>query len=91
MNIGSLCQGRKTVPIWWFVSGHHEVFSLEETSTCEYEVLVLSPLLCKHPDYRAESAQEKEIRCVPQKNNEVKPRDLETMEKENEDHRYVES
>ena len=57
-------------PIVTFVSklmfaGHNEIFSLEETSTCEYEVLVLTPLLCKHPDYRAESAQEKEIKCVP--------------------------
>ena len=87
----ALCARKERLPQLGVFSGHHEVFSLEETSTCEYEVLVLSPLLCKHPDYRAESAQEKEIRCVPQKNNEVKPRDLETMEKENEDHRYVES
>jgi len=92
MTGGTLCDlsglPRKTRVLYvCYPSGHHEVFSLEETSTCEYEVLVLSPLLCKHPDYRAESAQEKEIRCVPQKNNEVKPRDLETMEKENDDHR----
>ncbi len=32
--------------------GKHEIYSLEETSTCEYEIVVLSPNLCEHPDYK---------------------------------------
>ena len=76
-------------------AGHNEIFSLEETSTCEYEVLVLTPLLCKHPDYRAESAQEKEIKCVPLNppsssaagSTSEKPADLQALEKANDEYR----
>jgi len=32
--------------------GKHELHSLEEVSTCEYEIVVLSPLLCEHPDFK---------------------------------------
>jgi endoplasmic reticulum lectin 1 len=32
--------------------GKHDIFSLKETSICEYEVIVLSPLLCQHPKYK---------------------------------------
>ena len=41
------------------------MYSFKETSTCEYEVMVLSPLLCSHPDYRPESANEQNIICKP--------------------------
>jgi endoplasmic reticulum lectin 1 len=30
----------------------HDIFSLKETSICEYEVIVLSPPLCQHPKYK---------------------------------------
>jgi endoplasmic reticulum lectin 1 len=32
--------------------GKHDIFSLKETSICEYEVIVLSPLICQHPKYK---------------------------------------
>ena len=32
--------------------GRHEVVSFQETSSCQYVIVVLSPLLCAHPDYR---------------------------------------
>jgi endoplasmic reticulum lectin 1 len=32
--------------------GKHDIFSLKETSICEYEVVVLSPLICQHPKYK---------------------------------------
>lgn len=35
-----------------YAHGKHEIYSLKETSICEYEVIVLSPLLCDHPRYR---------------------------------------
>lgn len=30
----------------------HEILSVAEVTTCEYEVVVLTPLLCAHPKYR---------------------------------------
>jgi len=31
--------------------GHGEVYEIKETSTCEYEVVILTSLLCPHPVY----------------------------------------
>lgn len=31
--------------------GHGEVYEIKETSSCEYEVVVLTSLLCSHPVY----------------------------------------
>ena len=30
----------------------HEILSIAEVTTCEYEVVVLTPLICAHPKYR---------------------------------------
>lgn len=30
----------------------HEILSVAEVTTCEYEVVILTPLLCNHPKYR---------------------------------------
>lgn len=30
----------------------HEILSVAEVTTCEYEVVILTPLLCSHPKYR---------------------------------------
>ncbi len=35
-----------------YPAGKHEMYSFKESSTCEYDVVVLSPTLCNHPDYR---------------------------------------
>ena len=60
------------------------MYSFKETSTCEYEVMVLSPLLCSHPDYRPESANEQHINCKPaDEGTATKPQDLVKTEKEN--------
>jgi len=55
---------------------------LEETSTCEYEAIVLSPLICGHPDYRARGVGENEINCLPLDNAPKKPRSLLALEAE---------
>lgn len=34
----------------------HEILSVAEVTTCEYEVVVLTPLLCEHPKYRSVSS-----------------------------------
>lgn len=68
--------------------GKHELFSLEEPSSCEYEVIVLSPLLCSHPDYKPQATGENEINCHPLENAPKKPRSLIAMEMESLKLRY---
>lgn len=41
------------------------MYSFKESSTCEYEVIVLSPLLCQHPDYKPEETSENIVDCRP--------------------------
>ncbi|XP_033224495.1 endoplasmic reticulum lectin 1 isoform X2 [Belonocnema kinseyi] len=62
--------------------GKHEIFSLKEISSCEYEAVVLSPLLCSHPDYRPQDNGENEINCRPVDNAPKKPRSLMQLEAE---------
>lgn len=62
--------------------GKHEIFSLKEISSCEYEAVVLSPLLCEHPDYKPQDTGENEINCRPVDNAPKKPRSLMKLEAE---------
>ena len=62
--------------------GKHEIFSLKEISSCEYEAVVLSPLLCSHPDYRPQDTGENEINCRPVDSAPKKPRSLMQLEAE---------
>lgn len=57
MDSGTLCDlnGKpRSTRIYYvcYPAGKHEIFSFEESSTCEYEIVVLTPYLCQHPDYR---------------------------------------
>ncbi len=57
MDSGTLCDlnGKPRMTRVYYVcypAGKHEIFSLEEASSCEYEIVVLTPHLCQHPDYR---------------------------------------
>lgn len=57
MDSGTLCDlnGKpRSTRIYYvcYPAGKHEIFLLEESSTCEYEIVVLTPFLCQHPDYR---------------------------------------
>ena len=66
-----------------YPSGNHEIYSLKESSTCEYEVIVLSNIICNHPDYRPEESNEKEIQCKPANEKTAsKPLNLLAMEAE---------
>ena len=58
----------------------HELHSIKETFTCEYEAIVLSPILCLHKDYKTESVSENEIRCYPVGAAPPKPQDLVELE-----------
>lgn len=63
----------------------HEIYSLKETSSCEYEVIVLTSYLCKHPDYRIRKIKANEIYCHPLNGSPNKPLRLLNLEAENYD------
>ncbi|XP_023955101.2 endoplasmic reticulum lectin 1 isoform X2 [Bicyclus anynana] len=56
--------------------GRHEVYSFKETSTCEYETIILSPLLCQHPQFKPKDVVENTINCLPVGDAPKKPRNL---------------
>ncbi|KAJ8977664.1 hypothetical protein NQ317_002467 [Molorchus minor] len=56
-----------------YIHGKHEVYSLKETSTCVYEIVILSPLLCAHPRYKPAESGEHKINCVPLEGSPKKP------------------
>ncbi|XP_049868358.1 endoplasmic reticulum lectin 1 isoform X2 [Pectinophora gossypiella] len=62
--------------------GKHEVYSFKETSTCEYEIIILSPLLCEHPQFKPKEVSENIIECLPVGDAPKKPRSLLKMEVE---------
>lgn len=54
---GTMCdingKPRKTVVLYVCFSGtKNDIFVIKETSSCEYEAIVISAELCKHPKYR---------------------------------------
>jgi len=63
-------------------SGRHELVSFQETSSCQYVIVVLSPLLCSHPDYKVEADLENSIHCIALSNSPKRPRSLLEMEAE---------
>ncbi|XP_063703526.1 endoplasmic reticulum lectin 1 isoform X2 [Culicoides brevitarsis] len=64
------------------VQGKNEVYSLKETMTCSYEIIILTPLLCSHPLYKPEKQTENPISCYPAGHAATKPRSLLAMEAE---------
>lgn len=60
--------------------GKNEVFSLKETSTCNYEVIILTPTLCAHPSFKPQETSDNEINCIPVGESPNKPRSLLQME-----------
>ncbi|KAK6636161.1 hypothetical protein RUM43_009813 [Polyplax serrata] len=87
MTDGTLCElsskPRQTKVLYiCYIHGKHEIYSLKETSICEYEVIVLSPLLCHHPKYRPQESGENVINCHPLDNSPKKPKNLLQLEAE---------
>ncbi|XP_022185059.1 endoplasmic reticulum lectin 1 isoform X1 [Nilaparvata lugens] len=62
--------------------GKHEIYTFKETSTCEYELIVLSALLCHHPKYRPQESGEHPISCMPIDDSPRKPKNLIALEAE---------
>ena len=56
--------------------GKHEVYSFKEIATCEYEIIILSPLLCEHPEFKPKDVSENIINCMPLEGSPKKPRSL---------------
>ncbi|XP_058826266.1 endoplasmic reticulum lectin 1 isoform X2 [Topomyia yanbarensis] len=63
-----------------YLHGKNEVYSLKETSTCNYEVIILTPMLCAHPKYKPQETEENKISCVAMGNSPKKPKNLLMME-----------
>ncbi|XP_045495294.1 endoplasmic reticulum lectin 1 isoform X1 [Colias croceus] len=81
MTEGSMCdlsgQPRKTRVLYvCYTHGKHEIYSMKETTTCEYEIIILSGLLCDHPQFKSKDVSENEINCLPIGDAPKKPRNL---------------
>ncbi|XP_046962137.1 endoplasmic reticulum lectin 1 isoform X2 [Vanessa cardui] len=59
-----------------YTHSKHEIYSFKETATCEYEIIILSPLLCEHPLYKQKDVSENIIDCIPTDGAPKKPRNL---------------
>lgn len=84
---GTLCdlngKPRRTAVLYvCFAGTKNDIFVIKETSTCEYEVIVISSELCKHPKYRPQVTGENEINCRPVDGASKKPMSLIQMETE---------
>ncbi|CAB0016100.1 unnamed protein product [Nesidiocoris tenuis] len=65
-----------------FPYGKSDIFIIRETSTCEYEAIVTSAELCKHPKYRPKLTGEHPINCLPMDGAPPKPVSLREIEEE---------
>ncbi|KAM8859871.1 endoplasmic reticulum lectin 1 [Spinachia spinachia] len=63
----------------------HEILSIAEVTTCEYEVVVLTPLLCAHPKYRFKSSPVNAIFCQALTGSPLRPRRLAQLDEEQEE------
>lgn len=69
MSDGALCdlksgEPRKTHVLYICEeTGRNEIYSLKETSSCEYEAIILTPVLCAHPLYKVKDAPINNINC----------------------------
>ncbi|XP_019865202.2 endoplasmic reticulum lectin 1 [Aethina tumida] len=88
MDNGTLCDLNENKPrltkvlYVCYIHGKNEVYSLKETSTCQYEIIILSPLLCIHPKYKPKETGENKINCIPLDGSGDKPYSLLKMKAE---------
>ncbi|EAT40367.1 AAEL007891-PB, partial [Aedes aegypti] len=85
MDSGTVCdlngEPRVTKVLYvCYLHGKNEVYSLKETSTCNYEIIILTPLLCAHPKYKPQDIEENKVNCYPLGNSPKKPKNLLMME-----------
>lgn len=89
MTDGTLCdlinnEPRVTKVLYvCYAPGKNEIYSLKEVSTCNYEVVILTPTLCAHPSFKPTVTAENNINCVPlDESTPDMPKSLMTMELE---------
>jgi len=46
-------------------TSNNEVMSVKEVSTCEYEVIILTPHLCENPAFMVQESPVHDIKCLP--------------------------
>uniref|UniRef100_A0A8B9HDQ6 Endoplasmic reticulum lectin n=1 Tax=Astyanax mexicanus TaxID=7994 RepID=A0A8B9HDQ6_ASTMX len=63
----------------------HEILSIAEVTTCEYEVVVLTPLLCAHPRYRFKSSPVNAIFCQALPGSPLRPTSLSQLDQQQEE------
>ncbi|KAL6466810.1 hypothetical protein MHYP_G00246140 [Metynnis hypsauchen] len=63
----------------------HEILSIAEVTTCEYEVVVLTPLLCAHPKYRFKSSPVNTILCQALAGSPLRPHSLSQLDQQQEE------
>ncbi|XP_006638835.1 endoplasmic reticulum lectin 1 isoform X1 [Lepisosteus oculatus] len=63
----------------------HEILSIAEVTTCEYEVVVLTPLLCSHPKYRFKTSPVNDIFCQSLQGSPLRPQRLAQLDREQEE------
>lgn len=81
MGDGTLCdlnnEPRSTKVLYvCYAHGKNEIYSLKETSTCNYEVIILTPTLCTHPLFKSQDVSNNPIKCIPEGDAPKKPEDL---------------
>lgn len=81
MGDGTLCdlnnEPRSTKVLYvCYAHGKNEIYSLKETSTCNYEVIILTPTLCAHPMFKSQDVPNNQIKCIPDGDAPKKPEDL---------------
>ncbi|KAM9069108.1 endoplasmic reticulum lectin 1 isoform X1 [Sarcophilus harrisii] len=90
MGNGTPCSLRQNLPRSSTVmyichpEAKHEILSVAEVTTCEYEVVILTPLLCSHPKYRFRSSPVNDIFCQSLPGSPLKPHNLVKLEQQQE-------
>lgn len=81
MTDGTLCDLNnepRTTKILYvcYAHGKNEIYSLKETSSCNYEVIILTQTLCTHPSFKGQEVDNNKIKCVAEGDAPKKPEDL---------------
>lgn len=85
MGNGTMCDLKPNTPretkvlYVCYVHGKHEIFSFKEVATCQYELVILSALLCEHPKYKPQENVEHMIHCVSVGDAPKEPKNLKTL------------
>ncbi|XP_006825768.1 endoplasmic reticulum lectin 1-like [Saccoglossus kowalevskii] len=88
MDDGTLCDLANNTPrkskILYICepTSKQEIYSFEEISTCEYELVVLTPNLCSNPSFKPKEVPVSEINCQPLAGSPMKPKGLRQLESE---------